>query len=195
MFFNQAADLPYSYNCDTFHLMARDPATLFAYWEVSTRKQAMTARHYRIDWDAMPKAVRLYRISGGRGADANDRLRLTEYTDVRVEHASSWYFRDLKPGSVYVADFGMFNPFGQFIPLLRSNPASTPAMALQEAGADETDNGGASLQIVFDKAAGAKTPESTSPYETFSTYTLYSASRTKAKDQTDTYFSKEGAST
>lgn len=177
MFFNQAADLPYSYNCDTFHLMARDPATLFAYWEVSARKQAMTARHYRIDWGAMPKAVRLYRIRGGRGADANDRLQLTEYTDVQVDHASSWYFRRLKPGAVYVADFGIINPFGQFIPLLRSNPASTPALALHEAGEDAIADDGTSLESVFDAAARAKTPESTSPYGTFSTYTLYSTSR------------------
>lgn len=116
-----AADLPRSYGIQTLCLMARDPHSLFAYWD--------------IDWSAAfhenpPLARKVHlRIRDESGA---------EQTSVEVEPmAGACYVTVSDSDRVYSGEIGYFNPSNVWNCLATSEVVTTPPDSLVES--DEID--------------------------------------------------------
>jgi uncharacterized protein len=117
-------EVPSKYGSDKLHLMVRDASSLYTYWEISDRRRWLTARHFECDWNAVPKALRVYNVTGilFNGHNAHSFFELADLSD-----ASDWFVHGVAAGSTYIVDYGVLTPHRQFIPLLRSNSAMTPA--------------------------------------------------------------------
>ncbi|WP_195572037.1 DUF4912 domain-containing protein [Paenibacillus sp. 1001270B_150601_E10] len=163
---------PPTYRHSFIHLMVQSPHVLFVYWDVHERKRNMIAAHYRTPWSSLPKIIRFYAYE--EETTAFDRPAM--WVDIEVGETSSWYYREAIPKMIYAADYGIANQDGQFVPLLRSNKSRTPrSKSMTTAG---TESHGA---IVSSADAHPQHPDSASsilsdyhsPFEQFSTYTLY----------------------
>lgn len=113
-----APDLPEAYGEDRLVLMAKDPGTLFAYWEITPARTA-----------AAEAAMR-------PGEEYREVLRLdwtvrelfeTNYALLPVSFAARrWYLRVPYPGLTYQLELGWLGSQGHYIPLLQSNPSDAP---------------------------------------------------------------------
>jgi hypothetical protein len=114
---------PDRYDRDVLRLTPCGPRTLFAYWEASGRTRRMCGHHWQRDWNELERRLRLYDVTLLRfdGSFANGQRDIPVSGDAM--HA---FIRNLQPGTVYVADYGVVTQRGQFVPLLRSNAALTP---------------------------------------------------------------------
>ena len=107
---SSGASLPISYGTQTLHLMARDPRTLFAHWD--------------LDWQA----------TFGDQPPANQKVHLrvrpvatSEEISVEVEPmAGSCYVEVPEGGAAYVGEIGYFEPAGKWHSVAKSSVATTP---------------------------------------------------------------------
>lgn len=161
-------ELPDRYHKDMLQLLARDAHTLFAYWEVSDRKRWLCAQHLECDWGALLKGLRLYDVSAIYFNGSNAHRQINALTP---PEAGNWYFHGLQAGATYLADFGVYTPEGQFVPLLRSLPAATPV--------DRPAGWGAPLQPVVPEARAAGRAGRIMPhdFENFNAYANVSEMR------------------
>lgn len=154
------------YTPETLELMIQNSTSLFAYWRLSERKASLIQEHFDTDWRQLEPSLRLYDVTGL----AFDGSRAGQVRHFPIGEAHSCYLTDLPASRTYIADLGIMNSLGQFIPLLRSQRAALPA-----------GNG----DHVPDDSAFAN-PEPASclllPYEhgRFSAYTIYPSSDTDA---------------
>lgn len=162
---------PPTYRHSFIHLMVQSPYVLFVYWEVHERKRNMIAAHYRMPWSSLPKFVRFYAYEEETTAFHRPAMMV----DVEVHEASSWYYKEARPQMMYAADYGITNREGQFVPLLRSNRACTPLSKFApEANVPEASLQAARPQDEQLKLASSTLSDTYSPFDLFSTYTLYS---------------------
>lgn len=111
-----SVDLPRSYGTQTLCLMARDPRTLFAYWD--------------IDWpaafrDAPPKNRKVHlRVLDSEGAE----LTATEVEPM----AGNSYITVPEADSAYRGEIGYFNPPAVWNRLASSEVVTTPADSVAE---------------------------------------------------------------
>jgi hypothetical protein len=119
----ESAVLPMYYYHDSLHLMVRDCCTLYAYWELSSRKRALLSRHFQCDWQFMPHILRVYDVTLQyfHGNNANRQFDI----ELDANAAEAWIY-GLSPATTYVADFGTYTLERQFVPVLRSNFVETP---------------------------------------------------------------------
>jgi len=117
-------DLPRHYGVDRLVLMARDPAWLFAYWEVSATRQDDFGRVYGPGaWQITRPALRVYDVTGVDFDGAN----ALKVFDIGVrEEADNWHINVDQPDHSFVVDLGRVFPDGRFVTLLRSNLVQTP---------------------------------------------------------------------
>jgi len=123
-------DLPHRYGTDRLVLMARDPAWLFAYWEVSAARQDDFDRVYGPQaWRGSRPALRVYDVTGvdfnGQNAQRVFDIGLHEATD-------NWHINVDAPDHSFLVDLGRVLPDGRFITLLRSNLVQTPRAGLSD---------------------------------------------------------------
>ncbi|MGZ9583476.1 DUF4912 domain-containing protein [Paenibacillus marinisediminis] len=161
---------PYRYNHSFIHLMVQTPYTLFAYWELHERRKQLIAEHYRSHWNDLTKQVRLLQYR-----QAHEHALPVHYSDTTVDEQGSWYFRNVNPSASYRVEYGIMNPDYQFISLLRSEVSQVPR---NEPVNSETqllqDNLESYTSISAISHFSDEMSESYSPFEQFSTYTLYS---------------------
>jgi len=114
--------LPDFYGRDECTLLARDPKTLFLYWEVTWDRRKMISSYIHMHFDQAQKYIRLYDVTNLHflGDYSNGFIDVPVHNDDR-----SWYFNNVIPGRHYIADYGVFYE-GRFLPLLRSNVVETP---------------------------------------------------------------------
>ncbi|MEW9699835.1 DUF4912 domain-containing protein [Paenibacillus sp. SI8] len=107
---------------DTLHLLVQSPSTLFVYWHLSSRKCAMIQEHFGSDWQSLKPALRLYDTTGipfdGSAAGG--------VSEIPLPKGESCFLSGFRPERAYIADLGIQNEHGQFLPLLRSNRVETP---------------------------------------------------------------------
>ena len=148
--------------------MVKDPCTLFAYWDISERKRAAAERHYRMSWYEFTKRIRIYAVTDQRELLSSS----VQYLDVNLDHlerdGDSIYIHSIEPGQSYIADYGILNSSLQFIPIARSAAVRTP----HNLSSASTDSEQKSTRIVS-LSSQAPSSDSSSPFEQFSTYTLY----------------------
>lgn len=113
-----AGELPRSYGQPVLFVIARDPRTLFAYWD--------------IDWQAV--------FQSEPPADKTVHLRLlngdnVEEKTVRVEPFAGHAYIDVEEsGTTYMAELGYFQPAGVWKAVARSGVIATPSERLASAG-------------------------------------------------------------
>ena len=116
-------ELPAHYGADRAVLVARDPWWVFVFWEIApaTREAALSALGPEAV-DARPM-LRVYDVTFVDPRGSNTALSF----DVDIPRdAESWYVNVGRPAATYCAEIGLRTPSGRFLPLLRSNTASTP---------------------------------------------------------------------
>lgn len=118
----------------------------------------MIREHYGDEWQALQPTLRLYDITG-LCFDGSACNKVRQYA---VGSSYSCYLQELEPAKAYVADLGIWNKQGQFLPLLRSNTVYTP----------RTDSGclDSTTSIAVSSSLMVVLPIA---YEQFSAYTLY----------------------
>jgi len=120
-------EIPGGYGDNKIILMARDPHTLFSYWEVQPgvlhaaeediRKKGQT--HYR-------RILRVYQTDG-------DMTAPTPVMDLEInDYANSWYINGVDPGRKWIIDIGLLYGSGEFFTLARSNVTITPSNRMAE---------------------------------------------------------------
>lgn len=113
--FEDLGELAESYGTNTLFLIARDPHWLFSYWD--------------IDWTAHP-------VTGMRDGEWRVYLRVVgaggeEEAVVEVNpSARNWYLPAARAGREYRVELGYHDPADAWVPIARSNPATTPAADL-----------------------------------------------------------------
>ena len=109
--------LPSSYGSQTLYLMARDPHSLFAYWD--------------IDWTEA--------FSAGAPSDRKVHLRVTrsdgeEETTLEVEPLAGSCYVDVATGDEsYTAELGYYEPAGTWNSVAISMPVATPPDTIEKA--------------------------------------------------------------
>jgi hypothetical protein len=103
--------------------MARDPWTIFTYWEVDEPRKDMIARHYRTSWDELPLYLCLYDVTDcwfhGYNAPLVKQFRVGSDTD-------NWYIHDVSPNRKYVLDLATTSMQDRLFSILRSNVITLP---------------------------------------------------------------------
>jgi len=123
-------ELPHQYGVDRMVLMARDPAWLYAYWEVSATRQDDFGRVYGPEaWQITRPALRVYDVTGVDFDDVNAR----KIIDIGLhDDSENWHIMVDDPDHSFLVDLGRVFPDGRFVTLLRSNLVQTPRAGLSD---------------------------------------------------------------
>jgi len=113
-------DLPRSQGPSRAVLVAQDPWSLFAYWEISPVRRVEMLRSLGPDGEAVVEVLRIYEIDATPQAFRDVALAVgSERVHVGVEH----------PGRTYRVEVGLRTPSGSFMVLAASDPVATPPAA------------------------------------------------------------------
>ncbi|MDT3699039.1 MAG: DUF4912 domain-containing protein [Thermincola sp.] len=117
-------ELPPGYNDDKITVMARDPETIFAYWDISKKKRNSMRHSVGPIWDSSLPVLRVHdvtRIAYFDGTNSN------QFFDVPVDDFSgNWYVAPAVPNRTYCIELGRVLSDGTFVVMARSNFTSTP---------------------------------------------------------------------
>lgn len=102
---------------------ARDPHTIFVYWELDELRKDLLARHFQLTFDALPLYLCVYDVTGRQFDGWNAPLA----TSSKIPNdAESWYLNNLSPGRDYVVDLATTTIDNQFFSILRANIVRLP---------------------------------------------------------------------
>jgi hypothetical protein len=110
-------ELPQTYRDNRLVLMVKNSHNLYAYWDTTTR------------WDRGTPVLRVYELN-----PSGEEKDISFLFDIDLEkNADNWFFPVPKDNWMYYVELGRREPDGKFIPLLRSNPVTTPRASLSPA--------------------------------------------------------------
>jgi hypothetical protein len=120
--------LPSQYGEDKAVLMVRDPWWLYAYWEVTPRREGEVAEAIRRAGLTREKSVlRVYDVTGSSVSAAHS------FFDIElVNFASNWYIDVGVPDRQWVVEVGIRTREGRFFMLVRSNVVRTPRFGVSD---------------------------------------------------------------
>jgi hypothetical protein len=117
------AELPWAYGEDRITATARDPDSLYVYWEITDGGIAGARRRLGTGGEVAWCNLRLYETTGRDfdGTNAND------YFDIGVGREDRERFVMIhRPGASFHAEIGMMSKDGYFQPIARSGRAECP---------------------------------------------------------------------
>jgi len=118
--------LPSEYGRERIAMLARDPDTVFAYWEVPQERLEKERSGFGGD---SRLCIRIYDVTGVSFDGSN----ATAYYDQEVyDRVGSWYFDLQRPGRKFCADIGLRAADGRFLTIARSNAAAMPRDAVSD---------------------------------------------------------------
>lgn len=142
--------LPEGYDDNKITLLARDPHSLYAYWEVSeTRKSNFKYEFGEGLWNRSVPVLKIINVS----KNTSSFIRVNDFSN-------SWFINVEDANSLYVAELGRFVADQFFINLACSNYISTPSNSI-------SSNTGASFINYKDLRSGKLDLEAGQIYETF----------------------------
>ncbi|NLM45196.1 MAG: DUF4912 domain-containing protein [Firmicutes bacterium] len=116
---NAGCSLPAAYGVDRLVILARDPHTLFAYWEITPLHEQNLKSLYPGRWEAGKTVLIVFSPEGGSKKNAE----IPPGTD-------NWYFHGLDADRLYRAELGRILSDGTFVSLAVSNTVRTPRDSL-----------------------------------------------------------------
>jgi hypothetical protein len=138
------ADLPAGYGINRVVAMARDPAWIYAYWEITPEGLADGRR--RVGDGEARLTLRV--------CDLTDGTERASFFDIEVYHRiGNWYIEVGKGGRTFVVEIGAKSGRGEFAALARSNPTMTPAGRISDDLSEEwwiVDEGEGAESFAFD---------------------------------------------
>jgi len=113
--------IPSGYGDDRIVLMVKDPWWVFAYWEVQPEtERAARGQLLPQEVAGLQSVLRLYDVT-----DAEEGLR--PVADLSLSGlATNWYIQTNAPGRSFIVELGLLANSGRFLPMVRSNPVTTP---------------------------------------------------------------------
>lgn len=124
------SELPDTYGDNRIVLMMRDPACLFAYWEIKKDVLDKVLNSLGTLAHSAKIVLRVYDITGiiFTGNNAH------RFFDIEITRgAENWYIHVGEPNRSFCADIGFITPNGTFRILARSNTVTTSRMDVSEA--------------------------------------------------------------
>jgi hypothetical protein len=119
----EPGELPAAYGVDRAVLIPRDPWWLFAFWEITPAKRESALAALATESDHARLTLRVFDVSFVDPRGSNASLSF----DIEVpEAAESWYVNVGRPAGSYCVEVGLRTASGTFLPLVRSNVATTP---------------------------------------------------------------------
>ena len=116
-------DFPATYGETRLVLLARDPWWIYAYWEITPKRER--------------EALALMSSQGARGARRVLRVYRQKshfeapFFDIDLGNfADNWYVEVGIPGELWVSEIGLRSKDGRFYPLARSNSVRTPCYGI-----------------------------------------------------------------
>jgi hypothetical protein len=104
-------------------ILAKEPRTIHAYWEVDSLHKRLICEHFNSDWANLPFFLQVYDVTdiyfNGQNAHEKRLVQVHPYAD-------NWYVHGLLPNRNYVVDFGTTTLNRQFFAILRSNVTQMP---------------------------------------------------------------------
>lgn len=110
--------LPDHYNRDRLILLVQDPSNLYAYWEITSERLAMTAAYLQVKPEALQLTVRLLKREAGL---------VVEVARQNIDNlCGQYYFDGLSPHKTYYAEVGVPLSEGKFLAILYSEQMVLP---------------------------------------------------------------------
>lgn len=135
-------DVPAEYGDTKVVLLVRDPEWVFAYWELNDETRA----RYGIPRSGHSKrlVLRVYNVTGRRWPEENAQY----FFDIDVgPYANNWYIRVPESDAAWVAELGIFEETGEYVPIVASNVVRTPRAGMSP----ETDEQWMVIEETFRK--------------------------------------------
>jgi hypothetical protein len=115
--------LPRAYGHDRIVALPRDPWWLYAYWEITPTTRVQALRTLGAEAEGTREVLRVYDVTFVTFTGDN----AWQSFDVELPPGSdNWYLNVARPAASYCIEIGLRTPGGRFLPLARSNAASTP---------------------------------------------------------------------
>jgi len=123
-------ELPWGYDDNKITIMARDPETLYAYWDISEQLQNTFGFTYGPRWNESMPVLRVYDVTG---IDYFNGVNANNFYDIMVDDsAGCWYLHVGIPNRTFCVDLGRVLNDGTFVTMARSNFTSTPRNTLSD---------------------------------------------------------------
>ena len=110
----ESMEIPADYGVTRIVAMAKDPAWLFTFWEITAERFMELEKKFKDDWTKCTMALRIY-DRGSKG-----------HFDMNVSYeARAWYINVI-PGGRYQVAIGVITPGGKFVTIAESAIVETP---------------------------------------------------------------------
>ncbi|HDG62541.1 MAG: DUF4912 domain-containing protein [Thermotogae bacterium] len=117
----EVKELPKTYDKDKLVLLPVNPNWLFIYWDMSPETRKIVENLEPGSSVVLRVHDVTYIIFDGRNAHR------TFEAHIDVRYTSNYYINVPMPNADYLAELGYKTPYGEFVPLMRSNVARTPS--------------------------------------------------------------------
>ena len=123
-------EIPWGYDDNKISVMARDPQTIFAYWDISEKLWNSLRDAHGSRWENSLPVLRIYDVTG---IDYFNGLNANKHYDIVInDYAGNWYLHVGTPDRTFCVDLGRILNDGKFITVARSNFTSTPRNSLSD---------------------------------------------------------------
>ncbi|NQT32318.1 MAG: DUF4912 domain-containing protein [Candidatus Omnitrophica bacterium] len=116
-------NIPYGYGDNKVVLMARDPWTIFSYWETSQDVEDNVRKE--ISQKGLIPSKSILRVYHPQDGDSSENPTIAFDFEL-VGRVNSWYIHVDDAGQKWTAEVGILCQTGEFYPIARSNTVSTP---------------------------------------------------------------------
>ncbi len=123
-------ELPWGYDDNKITILARDPETIYAYWDISEQLQNTLRFTHGPRWNEALPVLRVYDVTG---IDYFNGVNANSYFDIVVNDAAgNWYLHVGAPNRTFCVDLGKILNDGTFVTIARSNFTATPRNTLSD---------------------------------------------------------------
>ncbi len=111
----ESMEIPADYGVTRIVAMAKDPAWLFTYWEITAERFMELEKKFKNDWTKCTMALRTY-----------DRAAKS-HSDMNISYEARAYYVNVTPGGRYQIAIGVITPAGKFVTIAESAIIETPS--------------------------------------------------------------------
>jgi len=110
----ESMEIPADYGVTRIVAMAKDPAWLFTYWEITAERFVQLEKKFKDEWTKCTMVLRIY----DRAAEG--------HFDMNISYEARAYYINVIPGGRYQVAIGVITPGGKFVMIAESAIIETP---------------------------------------------------------------------